>query len=614
MRSTPLLTLASLLLGACGASDAAGPRNAILICIDTLRADRLGCYGYEARTTTPNLDALAARSTVFRDVCAPAGWTKPSVPSYLTGTYPLQHGVYECSARGIGGTTSDVLPDEATTLAETFRTAGYRTAAFVRNAQLRPGLGFEQGFDLYQDEAGDAREIRWQALDWLDDIEAGEPFFLYLHLLDVHMPYDVPDEWASRFAPLADVAPFREDGWRELRDAVNDGERVLSGAEREALGAVYDGSLAFVDHELGALLEGLELRGRSDDTVICLVSDHGEELGERGRMGHGHGLTELLLRVPFVLHVPGAPGRVIDQPVDLVDVHPTLLSAAGLFSEGALPATDRWRTPEAPALLFAEHRTKNRYSQSLRQGDEKLVRTYRPELEADPDALPARLGERWEAELAFDSTGALRATRLKPREEPADEPVELKGVLGGEPGALTVAGLTVELAANLRVEDPDATGLALAPGVHVKLRGEFADGRFVAERAKLYPADREVEVEVRGPVTLADGIGAALAIGGIALHLAPDTVWEADADVRRPVNLEDVRAIAAGGPEGGETRLFDLGADPLELRGALEEAEHIQRRLDGLDAALLESALSGGGARVLGEAELEALRQIGYAQ
>ena len=239
-------TLPALLLGtfiACAPPAADGPPNVILICLDTVRADHLGCYGYDARPTTPTLDALARRSTVFRDASATAGWTKPSVPSFLTGTYPAQHGVYLGSSKDEAGRHSDVLPEEATTLAEVFRDRGYATAAFVKNAQLRRGLGFEQGFDVYEDKAGDAREIRWRASDWLDARDTGKPFFLYLHYLDAHWPYAVPDEYATMFTSAEDVARFRAQDWREMRDAINHGEVTLGEAERDAFVGLYDGSI-----------------------------------------------------------------------------------------------------------------------------------------------------------------------------------------------------------------------------------------------------------------------------------------------------------------------------------------------------------------------------------
>ena len=128
---TPIFLVATLLVGlaaTCGQPSSPSRPNVILICLDTVRADHLGCYGYDARDTTPRLDALAAEGVLFLDASSTAGWTKPSVPSFLTGTYPLQHGVYEGSARGEVGAVTDVLPEEATTLAEVFAQNGDQTA------------------------------------------------------------------------------------------------------------------------------------------------------------------------------------------------------------------------------------------------------------------------------------------------------------------------------------------------------------------------------------------------------------------------------------------------------------------------------------------------------
>ncbi|MFT5151789.1 MAG: choline-sulfatase, partial [Planctomycetota bacterium] len=295
LRSAALLGT-SLACFACGPrSDAGTPMNVIVICLDTVRADHLGCYGYEKRETTPFMDSLAERSVLFEDASSTAGWTKPSVPSILTGMLPLQHGVYRGSARSENGAVSDVLADEALTLAEVYSERGYQSAAFVRNAQLRRGLGFEQGFDLYRDKAGDAREIRWRTSDWLDERDTQRPFFLYLHYLDAHWPYPVPEEYATRFTSPEQVEFLRSSDWRRLRDAVNDGAEQLSDDQLDALLALYDGALRYIDDELARLWEKLERDGLADDTIICIVADHGEEFMEHGRIGHGNGLYETLL-------------------------------------------------------------------------------------------------------------------------------------------------------------------------------------------------------------------------------------------------------------------------------------------------------------------------------
>jgi choline-sulfatase len=275
-RLVPALFLLSL-CGSCGetAANNNAPRNVILICLDTVRSDHLGAYGYSENATTPGLDGLAAESMLFMDVSANACWTKPSVPSYMTGRYPLEHGVYEGHSKDSAGQHSDVLPQSALTIAEVFKDSGYSTVAFVRNAQIRKGQGIEQGFDTYTDEAGDAKDIRWRAVDWLDQRSEDQPFFMYLHLLDAHWPYPVPAEYGELFNPGAAIEFFRTSEWQDLRKKINSGEVELSGDQLTALIALYVGALRYIDDQLMLLMQALEQRGLREDSVICVISDHG---------------------------------------------------------------------------------------------------------------------------------------------------------------------------------------------------------------------------------------------------------------------------------------------------------------------------------------------------
>ena len=508
--------------------------NVILICLDTVRADHLGCYGYEGNETTPALDALAENAIVFADASATAGWTKPSVPSFLTGTYPCQHGVYEGSARLKEGAVTDVLPDSATTLAEVFADAGWRTGAFVRNAQLRPGNGFEQGFESYMDEAGDAREIRWRAQDWLGEQEDDRPFFLYLHLLDAHWPYPVPDEYATRFASAEAVAPFRDGDSRALRDAINDGEVDFEAADREALLALYDGALRYIDDELGRLFAWLDRNGL-EDTVICVISDHGEEFGEYGRIGHGHSLSENLLRVPWILRDPNsAPGRV-EVPVSLVDLYPTLLATAGITAPGS-EGLDRLREPNVARPVVAEHKAPSRYLNSLRAGDRKLVRSIQPvDRGPDPDAIPVHPGERWEVELQLED-GKLMALQLKPRDEDPDDPLEIKGVVSDLDGeAFSLVGIPIRLAPDTELQlTEDASDDTLRNGAFLKARCRLEEGVFVAERLKFYGPSSERELEIRGSVHRIEGTvhEGKVSFAGVEVLITASTVFK-DVPTRR---------------------------------------------------------------------------------
>lgn len=636
------LCLAVCALSACSDSDArahaARAPNVVLICLDTVRADHVGAYGYRANPTTPALDRLATESTVFLDASAAAGWTKPSVPSFLTGTYPMQHGVYEGSARGESGKVTDVLPESSTTLAEVFRERGYATAAFVKNAQLNRGNGFEQGFETYVDEAGDARTLRWRAEDWLEEHAArssAHPFFLYLHFLDAHWPYDVPDEYAARFTPLESSALFRGGGSRALRDEVNDGKRRLNESELAALVDTYDGSLRFIDDELARLFAYLDARGLWSDSVVCVIADHGEEFMEHGRIGHGHGLHQNLLRVPFIVRVPGRAPQRVDTPVSLIDLFPTLLGAAGLSNLPANEGLDRLREPLATRPILAEHKDSGHYQQALRAGQRKLVRRLEPlstqtEHAVEP-AAPA-VGSRWEAELDPSALGLHLAKRMNARDDAADDGLELKGVLDEVAGdELVFSGFRAKFDARTElygtVPRGVASAAALTPGLGIKIVAVVDAGALLAKRVKVYALGETFEPEVRGTVTAFEGHprDGRVQLGGVWIELASSTRWEGlDAALRAPELARDelARVLAELDPQGPRAnvresrRCIDLGADPGELAPDSNQAcEDMLRALDALGVALSKRRYFGAGDRKsLGADALRGLEHLGYVR
>lgn len=605
----------------------AKPPSVVLICMDTVRADHLGCYGYEVNPTTPVLDELASRSFLFEDVTATACWTKPSVPSYLTGTYPAQHGVYEGSARGLAGTVTDILPEAATTLAEVFRERGFQTAAFVHNAQLRRGNGFEQGFDVYEDGAGDARDIRWRALDWLDAQDGDRPFFLYLHILDAHWPYPVPEEYATLFATGEEVARFRASDSRELRDAINDGDASFEAEDRRALEALYDGSLRYVDTEIGTFLRGLEVRGLDENTIVSVVSDHGEEFGEHERIGHGHGLFQNLLRVPWILHVPGRAAARIDEPVSLVDLHPTLVAVAGIGRMGETEGVNRLIEVDHERPVFAEHKAPGWYQQSLQLGREKFVRRFTPPSSHSVRELPTT-GDRWEAELVRTAGGALLATSFKPRDEPTDDPTEIKGVVSAlDSDSFTLEGIAIAYspAVNM-IHTEGAEGLSLADGVLVKVRGELRDGTLLADRIKLYGGDAERVFELRGVVVEvehADRADPRVLIGGFWVQL-DDATRVKDGSSKLRMTKQQVAQVLELGEAGVRdlgysvtAQVFEVRADGQEeVRAATESvlAEWNQRCDVWVRGLIARRSFSDSDTAVLGEDALDQLRAIGYAR
>jgi arylsulfatase len=316
--------------GAIGAALACGaplPRPGILlVTIDTLRADRLGCYGY-GRPTSPHIDRLAARGMLFAQARATVPRTTQSIASILTGRYPKGHG-----ARGL----FSVLPAANVTLAEILKGEGYATAAFVSNMFLRPGRGFEQGFEVYDNppsrwEGNSAPAVTAAALAWLRALPPGRPWFLWAHYLDPHWTYRPPPE----IEPLFAAAPWRPFTLYEdlERRRITKGQVIfenrLHADEVEYVRGLYDGEIAATDAALGPLLEAAAGAG----ALVVLTSDHGESLGEHGyHFAHGEYLYEPGLRIPLIVAHPARvpPGSRSDAAVLTVDVAPTILALAGI--------------------------------------------------------------------------------------------------------------------------------------------------------------------------------------------------------------------------------------------------------------------------------------------
>jgi len=326
-----------------------GPRDArpdiVLMVFDTLRADHLGFAGYARRPTSPQLDALARRALRYSRAYTPSPWTAPALGSLVTSRSPHVHGAGQRIPREVRG---DPAVDERParnvvdyrglsprlpTLAQAFRAAGYETAGFHSNYFFGAPLGFGRGFDVYRQYDGKTEEgartgVRL-ALDWLGARPSGQPALLVLHCIDPHMPLRMRRKFFPTFGPPAVAADWRDETsgavgvqrWEEHRD--------VSDADLERIVAMYDSEIAWMDEALAPLLDAALA---SDPTILVALSDHGEGLREHGWVGHGDTLFEELLRVPLLLRLPGdaGAGSVVDEPVSLLDVAPTLLALAGL--------------------------------------------------------------------------------------------------------------------------------------------------------------------------------------------------------------------------------------------------------------------------------------------
>jgi choline-sulfatase len=423
------LSLAAWALSGCVArqpapSPAAPPRHVLIITIDTLRADRLGCYG-NSDVATPNMDRLALEGAMAPQASAQAPITRPSHISMFTGLYPAQHGIRDNISRA--------LAPDIPTMAEAFKTSGFQTAGFVSSIVLSAQSGLGRGFDEFSDHfdlgADAADEGRFldilerrgdiavaEAVKWLEE-HAGDRTFMWVHLYDPHAPYEPPEPYASQYADRP-----------------------------------YDGEVAWSDALVGRLDAASTRLGIRNQTLTVLTSDHGEALGEHGESVHGFFLYQATLRVPLLLRGPGVvPGTRIPAAVQSVDLFPTVLNLAGVpipptaraIAGRSLVSYVRGQSStleETPS--FAESLTPRIHYgwsdlRSVRDGRWKFILAPRPELydlSNDSgelhnvfDAEPARaraLRATLDRHLAEDTPAAARKTPA------GDVPIDLVEKLG----------------------------------------------------------------------------------------------------------------------------------------------------------------------------------------
>lgn len=387
----------------------------ILLCLDTLRADHLGTYGYD-RSTSPVIDALAGESVVFERTIAQSASTLPSQRSLFQSRL-----------------ASAARPD-APMLAEVLQAAGFRTAAFTGGGHVAAEFGFGRGFERY-DEDREGLTAALQGLErWLGTL-GGERFFVFLHTYDIHLPYDPPPPFDTMFGEAYGGAI---DG-RNSRDVLRrqrglDGGagrtvRPLSAADRARLVALYDGGIRYTDGLVGVLRATLDRLGLSDDTLVVLYSDHGEEFEDHGSWIHSHTVYDELVRVPLIWHQPGvAPARV-ETEVRLMDVGPSLLEALGVVppesfqGQSLLPLIAGSREPVGPAVSeMREWKSVSVWPWKL-VGDGSQLRLF--DLEADPlervDRAPDDPGR--VMELTALLAGALDAPGSEPVVVPETERV-----------------------------------------------------------------------------------------------------------------------------------------------------------------------------------------------
>ncbi|MBN1763808.1 MAG: sulfatase [Sedimentisphaerales bacterium] len=298
--------------------------NILLISMDTVRRDHYSLYGY-SRNTTPFLDSYALEGTCFDTAYSPTSTTGPSHSSIFTALYPMTHQVLK---NGLP------LKDDFLTMAEILSEQGYQTSAIVSSFALHSRFGYAQGFDCFEDDfelsqskmsvkVWEGHEVNGafdrranftteRAIQRLRDYSDSDAlFFMFVHYFDPHDPYRPPEPYLSRFAP--------------------------SGSQTDALQEEigrYDGEIAFMDHEIGNLIKSLESLGLAENTLVILFGDHGEGLMQHGCLRHGLTIYEELVRVPLIFCRPGhiKPNKVVERPVSLVYLLPTILELTGMES------------------------------------------------------------------------------------------------------------------------------------------------------------------------------------------------------------------------------------------------------------------------------------------
>ncbi|MCH7700077.1 MAG: sulfatase [Planctomycetes bacterium] len=297
--------------------------NIVLITIDTLRADHLGCYGY-FRDTSPTIDALAAESVFFERCIVPMATTLPTHASIFTGTYPLEHGIL---ANYKHGGFQFVPSPKLASLAQFASRAGYQTAAFVSATPVKRGTGMEAGFDTFdepshaQRKAGKTTEA---VLAWLKEREQ-KPFLLWVHYFDPHGPYAPPPPYDTRYSTDEQLESYLARARFADRSRRPGGKNVVT---RPAING-YDGEIRYTDDQLAKLFGALKGQGLWDDSIVVLIGDHGEGLGQHNVPGHAL-LWDEQLHVPLMIRVPGAARRRVARPMSAVDVLPTLLGLIDL--------------------------------------------------------------------------------------------------------------------------------------------------------------------------------------------------------------------------------------------------------------------------------------------
>lgn len=630
MKPCRRLWLIALFAVACSGRPAPHRPNLLIVCVDALRADALGTYG-STSGATPMIDRIAAESVVFENAFSVASWTKPTVPTILTGLYPSQHGVLVNRKE-----TTDILADRIVTLAERLSAAGYQTGAFVENAQLNArSSGLNQGFSVYEEELGDALHVTHRFLRWL---ERGDrrPFFAYVHVLDPHLPYR-PEGTASGAALTTRARldsvewGMNTNNWRLLRSAVREGVVKLGPDDALTLRGLYDGEVAFTDAVLGRLFDLLKVRGYLQSTLVMITADHGEGFLEHGKLDHGYGPYDELIHIPLIVHLPGngGTGRRVHTQVSQVDITPTILDAAGLDKATELPGRSLLKlAPRADQssdqpVLTIELIGKESIA-SLRTPRFKYMRsrdTSAPGTEVANIELPSDLtvGTRIRARGVFAGGIFLpeRVYRLDAGDRDVEITAPITAVAGNHKSIELLSTKVVAIETRLPARDRPVWN-TLTPLQWVKVQGAPKNGVFRADRVEARSAHEVEEPEIEGVIQklyVDSGGDIVIELPGWTLYVGRKVEWKGFTAETKAMPIPRPRAQRVARGTVVET-LYDLSSDPGETTNAAgrlpERLAEMRKLMDKAHDALHRTAGAKAGKAKLDQATRERLRALGY--
>jgi len=345
-------------------------KNVILIVLDTTRADHLSPYGYE-RDTSPNLKAFADENVVFDFAVTASPWTPPSIATMITGLYPVGHGMMPVNSRAAASRNLQVLGQNFSTMAEVLSSNGYATAGISPNPWTTKTFGFDQGFDQYYfRRRARADEVTLASKKMLADLKASKkPFFMFVHYMDPHWPYDAPAPFSDKFT--GDLKNQKYDA--EMQERINH----------------YDSEIAFMDKHVGELLAHLKSEGVTDNSLILIISDHGEQFNEHGNTEHGKQLFNEEVHVALMMR-DGSKAHRVESLASNIDLLPTVLRYCGINADLSLHGLDLRDEGELAKRSGVITEIKNLFNLRafVAQDRKKIILNY-GDTDSKPEALKA---------------------------------------------------------------------------------------------------------------------------------------------------------------------------------------------------------------------------------